>query len=78
MLSGKSAPVDLTPVLMQNIRIQGVVVGHRRSFIEMNRAIEYHQMRPIVGKTFGFDEAEAAFDYLKSGSHLGKICIRVS
>ena len=78
VLSGKSAPVDLTPVLMQNIRIQGVVVGHRRSFIEMNRAIEYHQMRPIIDKTFGFDEAEVAFNYLKSGSHFGKVCIRVS
>ncbi|MBW7858909.1 MAG: NAD(P)-dependent alcohol dehydrogenase, partial [Leptonema sp. (in: Bacteria)] len=55
VLSGKSAPVDLTPVLMQNIRIQGVVVGHRRSFIEMNRAIEQHQIQPVVDKTFSFE-----------------------
>lgn len=77
VLAGRSAPVDLTPVLMQNIRIQGVVVGHRRAFNEMNRAIELHGMRPVVDRVFEFGEAQAAFDYLRSGSHFGKVCIRV-
>ena len=78
VLSGRSAPVDLTPVLMQNIKIQGVVVGHRRSFIEMVRAVDLHKLRPVVDKTFSFDEAPKAFDYLRSGSHFGKVCIKVS
>lgn len=77
VLAGRSAPVDLTPVLMQNIRIQGVVVGHRRSFEEMNRAIQLHGMKPAVDRVFSFDEAPAAFDYLRSGSHFGKVCIRI-
>jgi NADPH:quinone reductase-like Zn-dependent oxidoreductase len=77
VLAGRSAPVDLTAVLMQNIRIQGVVVGHRRAFHEMNRAIELHGMRPVVDRVFSFDEAPAAFDYLRSGSHFGKVCIQI-
>lgn len=77
VLAGKEAPLDLTPVLMQDIRIQGVVVGSRRAFQNMNRAVAVHEMKPVVDKTFSFEESVQAFEYLKSGSHLGKVCIRI-
>lgn len=77
VLAGKKAPVDLTPVLMQNIKIQGVVVGHKRSLEEMCKAFELHNIKPIIDKVFEFEEAPKAFEYLKNGSHFGKICIKV-
>lgn len=77
VLAGKQAPVDLTPVLMQNIRIQGVIVGHKRSLTEMIRAFEFHNIKPIVDTVFSFEDAPKAFEYLKSGSHFGKICIHI-
>ena len=77
VLAGKEAPLDLTPVLMQDIRIQGVVVGSRRAFENMNRAVDVHKMEPVVDRVFSFDESAKAFEYLKSGSHFGKICIKI-
>jgi NADPH:quinone reductase-like Zn-dependent oxidoreductase len=46
-------------------------------FEAMNRAIALHQLRPLVDRVFGFDEAAAALRHLESAAHFGKICIRV-
>ena len=77
VLSGKTANVPLTPVLMQNLRLQGVVVGSRDVFESMNRAIAANELRPVIDRVFPFDDAPAAFDYLAGGRHFGKICIEI-
>ncbi len=70
----------LNPVqtLMRSLRVQGIFVGSRTMFEAMNRAIEVNKLRPVIDRSFAFDEAPAAFEYLKSGAHFGKIVIRVS
>lgn len=78
VLAGPQAPLNLTLVLMQDIRVQGVFVGPRESFEDMNRAIAQHKMRPVVDKVFPFDEARQALDYVAAGKHFGKVCITVS
>jgi NADPH:quinone reductase-like Zn-dependent oxidoreductase len=69
------AGLDPIKVLMKAVRVQGVVVGSRRMFEEMNRAVASNRMRPVVGKTFAFGEAREALRYMESGSHFGKIVI---
>ena len=75
-LAGNATEVNLVLILMQNLRIQGVMVGSRDTFESMNRAIALHQLRPVIDRVFAFDEARQAFEHMKSGSHFGKICIR--
>ena len=70
--------VNLTRVLMHNIRVQGILVGHRAGFVAMNRALEAQAIHPVVDRVFGFDEARAAMDYLATGQHFGKVVIRVA
>jgi NADPH:quinone reductase-like Zn-dependent oxidoreductase len=77
VLSGGEAPVNLTRVLMQNIRVQGVLVGHRASFEAMNRAIAHHELVPIVDRVFPFEAARDALESLSRGEHFGKIAISV-
>jgi NADPH:quinone reductase-like Zn-dependent oxidoreductase len=43
----------------------------------MNAAIASHRMEPVVHLEFGFDEAPAAYRHLESGSHFGKLVIRL-
>jgi NADPH:quinone reductase-like Zn-dependent oxidoreductase len=71
------ASVNLVPVLMQNIRVQGVVVGSGEMTADLVRAIEVNALKPVIEKTYAFDEVRAAFAYLESGRHFGKICIRI-
>lgn len=71
---GQANPV---PILMKNVRVQGIFVGSREMFEAMNRAIAVNQLRPIVDRVFSFDEAVQAFRHMESAAHFGKICIRV-
>jgi NADPH:quinone reductase-like Zn-dependent oxidoreductase len=58
--------------------VQGVVVGPRETFEAMNEAIARGNLRPVVDRVFGFREATAAFEYLASGRHFGKITIQIT
>ena len=56
----------------------GIQVGSRDMFEDMNRAIEVGRLRPVLDRVFEFGEARAAYEYLASGKHFGKVVIRVS
>ncbi len=77
VLAGGGGQLSLFPVLMKNVRIQGIFVGSREMFEAMNRAIAAHQLRPVVDRVFPFDQALEAFRHLESGAHFGKVCIRL-
>ena len=36
-----------------------------------------NRLEPVIDRVFGFDEAPAAYRYLESGAHFGKVVIRV-
>jgi NADPH:quinone reductase-like Zn-dependent oxidoreductase len=69
--------VSLLPVLMRNICVQGIYVGSREMFENMNDAVSRHQLRPVVDKVFPFTEAREALRYMEKGSHFGKIALKV-
>jgi NADPH:quinone reductase-like Zn-dependent oxidoreductase len=66
-----------TPVLMKNLRVQGIYVGSREMFEAMNRAIVLHKLRPVIDRVFPMSEIRAALHHLESGSHFGKVVIRL-
>jgi NADPH:quinone reductase-like Zn-dependent oxidoreductase len=63
------------PIFMKAIRLQGIFVGSKRMFEEMLRAVEFAELKPVIDRTFGFDEIRDALNYMQSGSHFGKIVI---
>lgn len=67
--------VNILPVLMNNIRVQGIFVGSREMFASMNAAIGLHRLQPVIDCTFAFEEAVEAFRFMESGKHFGKIVI---
>jgi NADPH:quinone reductase-like Zn-dependent oxidoreductase len=77
VLAGGAQEVNVIPVLMQNIRIQGVLVGHRAAFEDMLTAMSLHKIAPILDRTFGFEEAREAMGYMLSGAHFGKVTIAI-
>jgi NADPH:quinone reductase-like Zn-dependent oxidoreductase len=70
--------VQLAPILMQNLRIQGVIVGHREAMEAMNQAVAVAQLAPVLdAQSFPLAEAGAALRYLQSGEHFGKVVIQI-
>jgi NADPH:quinone reductase-like Zn-dependent oxidoreductase len=77
ILSGGAGQVNPLPILMKNVRVQGIYVGSRDMFEAMNRAIALNQIRPVVDRVFPFAEIRQALQYMESGAHFGKICMRM-
>jgi NADPH:quinone reductase-like Zn-dependent oxidoreductase len=69
--------LDPMRVLMKSIHLQGIFVGSRRMFEEMNRAITVNRLKPVIDKTFAFAQAREALESMKTGSHFGKIVITI-
>ncbi|MDJ0616069.1 MAG: NAD(P)-dependent alcohol dehydrogenase [Calothrix sp. MO_192.B10] len=76
VLSGFSADISTVTILQKGIHIQGIYVGSREMFEDMNRAISLHQMQPIIDRVFPFEQAPEALAYMESGAHFGKICLQ--
>ena len=68
--------LDPVKILMKSIRVQGIFVGSRQMFEEMNRAVIVSRLRPIIDKAFPFAQAREALAYMESGAHFGKIVLK--
>ncbi len=76
-LRGLESTINAGLVLMKRMRVHGVMVDSRAVFEEMVRFIESQNIRPIIDRTFTFDQFPAALHHLESGTHFGKIVVTV-
>ena len=78
VLSGQG---EINPVfiLMKVLKLHGIFVGSRQMFEQMNLLLCQHShLKPQIDRVFNFDEAKDALKHMESGSHFGKIVIKIS
>jgi NADPH:quinone reductase-like Zn-dependent oxidoreductase len=75
VLGGAAKELNILPILMKNVRVQGIFVGHREGFESMNRAMSAHKLVPVVDRVFPFEEVREALGVMERGEHFGKICL---
>ena len=73
-MAGEFNPI---PVFMKGVRVQGIFIGSRVMFEGLNETITAAKMRPVIDREFSFEEAGEALRYMESGSHFGKIVIKI-
>jgi NADPH:quinone reductase-like Zn-dependent oxidoreductase len=66
---------SVLPAIFNRITIRGIYVGSRKMFEELVAAVEVNDIQPVIDRHFAFDEVRAAYEYLQSGQHFGKIVI---
>ncbi len=76
VLTGPAEPLPLPAILHKQAHIQGIYVGSRRDFEEMNRAIALTELRPI-GENFHWSQAREALARMEEASHFGKLVLTV-
>jgi NADPH:quinone reductase-like Zn-dependent oxidoreductase len=57
--------------------VRGVVVGSREQLQDLLGCFEAAGIRPMIDRVFDFEEVKAAYEYLWSSAHTGKVVIRV-
>jgi NADPH:quinone reductase-like Zn-dependent oxidoreductase len=78
VLTGAADPTafPVTTMLHKQIRMQGMYVGSRRDFEDLNKAIALAVLRP-VGENFHWSQAREALARMEEGSHFGKLVLTV-
>ncbi len=77
VLAGTAEPVAIPLILHKVARIQGIYVGSRHDFVEMNRAVALAQLRP-VHEDFGWMRAREVFGRMEQGGHFGKLVLTIA
>jgi len=69
--------INPVAIMRKSIRLQGVYVGNRRMFEQMNAALAVNGLHPVVDRVFDFDDAPAAYHAMRAAGHFGKLVIRI-
>jgi len=76
VLTGAADPLPLPQILHKQARIQGIYVGSRRDFEDLNKAISLAVLRP-VGENFNWSQAPEVLHRMEEASHFGKLVLTV-
>jgi NADPH:quinone reductase-like Zn-dependent oxidoreductase len=76
ILSSLAEPIPLPTILHKQAHIQGIYVGSRKDFEEMNKAITIAILRP-AGENFHWTQAREALARMEEATHFGKLVLTV-
>jgi NADPH:quinone reductase-like Zn-dependent oxidoreductase len=71
-LSGRP---NASMVAASGLEMSPVMVGSRQDFEAMNRALAFHKVKPVIARSYPFEQLPDALRYLQSGRHMGKIVV---
>jgi NADPH:quinone reductase-like Zn-dependent oxidoreductase len=64
-------------IMRKSIRLQGVYVGSRAMFEDMNQTLALHDLHPVIDRTVPFADAREAFHHMRAAGHFGKIVVTI-
>jgi NADPH:quinone reductase-like Zn-dependent oxidoreductase len=70
------APFPVPLILHKTAHLQGIYVGSRADFEEMNRALALAKLRPVY-EEFDWAETPAVLKRMEVGGHFGKLAVSV-
>jgi NADPH:quinone reductase-like Zn-dependent oxidoreductase len=76
VLSGPAEPIPIPMILHKQVHIQGIYVGSRQHFEEMNTAIASAKLRPVY-EGHPWTEARELLREMESATHFGKLVLKV-
>jgi NADPH:quinone reductase-like Zn-dependent oxidoreductase len=76
VLTGLADPLPLPLILHKQARIQGIYVGSRRAFEEMNKAISLAALHPVI-ESFPWSQTREVMARMEAASHFGKLVLTV-
>jgi NADPH:quinone reductase-like Zn-dependent oxidoreductase len=77
VLSGIEGTVNTGLILMKSVAVQGIYVGNRQQFLDMNECLRTQGIHPVVDHVYPVSEVSEAYKHLEAGRHVGKLVIRI-
>lgn len=73
--NGRKGEITFPKLFFKHLKMTGIAVGSRTMQEKMVATLNNSPVRPIIDRTFGFEELADAFRYQASGVHFGKIVL---
>ena len=73
--NGRKGSITFPKLFFKHLKMTGIAVDCRESQEAMVRAINVANYKPVIDKSFAFDQLAEAFRYQESGKHFGKIVL---
>ena len=77
VLSGFGSTISLPMLFSNNLQLIGISVGSHAHFTDMLSHIEGWGLKPVIDRTFTFEEVPEALRTMQSGRFFGKLCVRI-
>jgi alcohol dehydrogenase len=74
-LGKEAVGIDAKVIHGRGLTLRGVYVGPTRMLRDVLQTFAAVGVQPVIDRSFHFDDAPAAFAFLRSGMHLGKVVI---
>lgn len=74
-VAAKAEPLSAATIFGTGATIRPLAVGSHRQFLEMNRSVDVSGLKPVIDRTFGFDEVPEALAYYRRGQFFGRVII---
>jgi NADPH:quinone reductase-like Zn-dependent oxidoreductase len=75
VISGVADTADANLIHNRELTLRGIYVGPLTMLRDALQAFASHGEHPVIDRSFGFDDAPAAFAYLREARHVGKVVI---
>ena len=73
ILDGFETRLNPFDIIGRQIQVRGIYTSSTDDLHDLVKACEASKLRPCIDRVFPFDEVPAAYDYLESQQHIGKI-----
>lgn len=75
VLAGIKSEVNILDLLYHQVSVRGIFMESTEELHALAQALAGAPFRPVIDRTFSFDDARQAYDHLQSQNHFGKVVI---
>ncbi len=76
-LAGMGLGLSVFDLIERNANIHGLSVGNREQFEGMMDFVSEHGIRPVIGRTYSFDNTGQAIQDIARGGNFGKLVVTI-
>lgn len=76
VLEGFDMSAPAGPLMLKNLTVQGIGVGHRRALEDLVAAVDRTGLKPVIDRRYPLADLPAALDHLDRGA-FGKIVVEI-
>jgi len=77
VLTGVAGSLNIAPILHKHLHLQGIYVGSRSMFMNLNRALAQNQVKPVIDSVYPGAQIQEALRHMEGAGHFGKIVVEL-